>query len=360
MCDTKTFKLVDLNCEENISKELAIEARKQYSRLSKEAANLIKLTTCLTCGSQCDSFCNSHSIPSFVLQNISENGKLFRMSKLLNVDPLQETYGVNEISTFKLICRKCDSVLFQKYENEVVLKNNINNFLLNDIALKNYLKEYYNKNLYSNLPINKLQIKNSPISAQIEPWKYDSRLALKRIYKIIKANSKQDLLYYSFFEICLDYTVPIAFQSKATLISDLNGAIINNVYKFDSNYELKDLHICIFPLKSKTKILMFVENHDKRYSAFRKQFSKLQTDEKLKIINYILFLYSDDIYISPNVDKKIFSNPLLKEVASINATYQYRPMQKPDQSEIIKLAASVYNLSKAKDIPNLLSEKYKL
>ena len=35
-------------------------------------------------------------------------------------------------------------------------------------------------------------------------------------------------------------------------------------------------------------------------------------------------------------------------------------MQKPDQSEIIKLAASVYNLSKAKDIPNLLSEKYKL
>ena len=48
---------------------------KEISKIKKEANKYTKGTNCALCGKSCTSFCNSHTIPRFVIKNIAENGK---------------------------------------------------------------------------------------------------------------------------------------------------------------------------------------------------------------------------------------------------------------------------------------------
>lgn len=103
--------------------------------------------------------------------------------------------------------------------------------------------------------------------------------------------------YYQFYYEKLDYVVPIAFQGSISLMVDLDGIIVNNIYNKDINYKIQDLHICIFPLKESTVITMFIDFNNKRYRNFYKKFNKLSHDDKLALVNYLIFLYLEDVFI---------------------------------------------------------------
>lgn len=91
--------------------------KKQMSRLLKEARQAAKRDTCYFCGKSVTSFCNSHSVPRFCLENIATNGDVLTLNTVVD-NPLMDTEnGVNKAGTFHLICNDCDSKIFSDYEN---------------------------------------------------------------------------------------------------------------------------------------------------------------------------------------------------------------------------------------------------
>ena len=86
--------------------------KKQMSRLLKEARQAAKRDTCYFCGKSVTSFCNSHSVPRFCLENIATNGDVLTLNTVVD-NPLMDTEnGVNKAGTFHLICNDCDSKIF--------------------------------------------------------------------------------------------------------------------------------------------------------------------------------------------------------------------------------------------------------
>ena len=129
-----------------------IEINKEISRIKKEANKYTKGTNCALCGKACTSFCNSHTIPRFVIKNIAQNGKVYNPSMTMDTFDLKTKLnvfksnpGVEETLTFDSICRECDNMVFSCVENEEVLENEFNAKILNLYALKILLHTQYTK-----------------------------------------------------------------------------------------------------------------------------------------------------------------------------------------------------------------------
>ena len=114
--------------------------------------------------------------------------------------------------------------------------------------------------------------------------------------------------YYLCYYNQLDYVVPIAFQSSIALISDFKGQTINDIFNMSTSYKIKTINICVFPLVDKSVIFMFIENGDKRYRNFYREFNKLDKEDQLQTLTYILFLYSEEVYLSKSIPSDILKN----------------------------------------------------
>ncbi len=183
-------------------------------------------------------------------------------------------------------------------------------------------------------------------------------LEYKNGFEKAKRLSKKDWKgqYYQFYYEKLDYVVPLAFQGNISLVVDLDGTIVNNIYNEDINYKIQDLHICIFPLKESTVATMFIDSNNKRYRNFYKKFNKLTHEDKLALVNYMIFLYSEDVFLSKNIPEYVLKNDKLIEVAQQSSmAFISTPLV-----DAIEESKKVYDLSKRNEIPNLLSEEYKL
>lgn len=172
--------------------------------------------------------------------------------------------------------------------------------------------------------------------------------------KALEKNSSTD--YYVCYYEKLNYVVPIAFQCSLALVVDFNGNIINNIYNSSPEYRIQNIHISILPLKSETVIVMFIEDGDKRYRQFYKQFNKLTLEDKLATLTLIMFMYSEDIYFSKSIEKDVHDSKALCDAGKTGQDIvAFTPFFDP--LEILK---ETHSLDKRHDIPNLLSEKYKM
>ena len=113
-----------------MTNEKIIELRKEYSRI------VSKSSECLWCGKKITRFCNSHSVPQCVLENIDLDGKLDYFNSMLNLPLINEDKGIGEAGTFKLICSNCDNTIFQDYEELSKLESQPTEIMLEEIALK--------------------------------------------------------------------------------------------------------------------------------------------------------------------------------------------------------------------------------
>ena len=203
-----------------------IEMRKKYSKLINESKRQAKQEKCLWCGKKITRFCNSHSVPRCVLDNIDTDGKVDYFNAIVNIPFINSDKGMNEAGTFKLLCPECDGKIFQDYESLEALKEIPSERMLEEIALKNILlmlnKRYTEIALYNNLlkeskipyPFDKKQEVNS-LDERDYFWDFN------RIKEIMKENDER-CEFKLFYWKHLDYTVPIAFQGPITLYGDLN------------------------------------------------------------------------------------------------------------------------------------------
>ena len=112
-----------------------------------EIHKMMKQDYCILCNKKISSARNSHTVPQFILKNISEKGNVsygISLSKL-DVKGLPKTTGINNAYTFKLLCEKCEHSLFTHYENPDNLLNfeqlniDIQKTMLSEMALKAHL-----------------------------------------------------------------------------------------------------------------------------------------------------------------------------------------------------------------------------
>ncbi|MDU6015691.1 MAG: hypothetical protein E6Y82_05830 [Clostridium perfringens] len=392
--------------ERELIQENKIEQKKTINRELARARKESKQEKCKYCGKETTSFCNSHTLPAFCLRNIANEGKVLITNALVGFPLIDEEKGVNNAGTFQLICRDCDSKIFQEYEDPENYKEKPTNEMLAQIAMKNSLR-YIGKRQYEyaifDLPIfgngatnifgvnlddvldeieaksfnkyNKeldemsdfldflkelqgvqkgLDIKeNMHISQELDLKELEDSYQLAKNRALGIDKSQYELVFYE----KLNYVTPIAFQGQIALIQDFNNEIINDKFCLDPEYKIMDLNICIFPLKNETVVMIFMDSEYKeRYKNFCIQFDKLCLEEKLSVINYMIFLYSEDIFLSKKLGEEVLKNENLIEVAQ-TTEFAINDLLFDSGEETEK---ETYNLNKHTNIPNLLSEEYKL
>lgn len=113
------------------------DLNKELNRIEKLARERAKQDTCLLCGKKTSSFCNSHSIPRYILNNISKQGFVNDLNLILDMPNKNKNIGINKAGVFYNICSDCDQKWFREYEESGQLLNEIlSDKLLAEIALK--------------------------------------------------------------------------------------------------------------------------------------------------------------------------------------------------------------------------------
>lgn len=79
-----------------------IEIRKKIKQIIHEAENNSKPKTCILCGKEQTSFCNSHSIPKMILLNISENGIVYNANELIDFHLMDKEEGIKKQESFAI------------------------------------------------------------------------------------------------------------------------------------------------------------------------------------------------------------------------------------------------------------------
>ncbi|KXS52631.1 MAG: hypothetical protein AWU57_2989 [Marinobacter sp. T13-3] len=345
------------NISESQKKEMLenkVEFSKKKSQLASESRKSSKSGKCLYCKEPTTSYCNSHSIPASFLKNIAKDGKLLTHGGLIDLPLLNSDSGVNKAGTFHIICRDCDSKIFSDYENKATYDSDIKQKTLAQIAMKNYLKTVsqrafeiaFHEHLAddSGIDLSSINnIKDLDLKDNVRGFERAKKVDLKCV---------QDEYYLFFFEK-LSYVVPIAFQHKIALAVDLEGNVINNLYNHDPKYKIQHLHLAVFPLEETSIVMMFIDKKDTRYRQFIRQFNTLSLEDKLALINYMIFLYSEDFFLSASLDEEIVNDEKLKYVSGSLGF----GLIGSGESAIDALKEN-YSLSGFKDIPSLLSPEH--
>ena len=355
------FNLSDLDDDERAAmNRQKIDYSKLLSKISTKSRRDSKSSKCLYCRRDTTKFCNSHTVPASFLKNIAVNGKIYTTNKIIDLPLLDKEKGVNNSGTFHVICRDCDSVIFQEYENPNNYEKEPTSKMIAQMAMKNHLrsigKRRFEISLYNNI--------EAELSKDIHSGRYPvgnldqvnevNRLDLneymrgfRRAKRIIEKGWNDE--YYVFYCEKLSYVVPIAFQGEVTLHFDFDGNIINNVYNKDKKYKIQTLHVSIFPLELVSVIILFIDKNDKRYRKFYKQFKKLKKGERLAAVNYIIFSLSEDVYMSKSVHDSYIDNEVFKKITGLTSiNFSDSP---GGDSELLK---DSFDFSQMNSIPNLL------
>ncbi|MCL2176718.1 MAG: hypothetical protein FWB72_02020 [Firmicutes bacterium] len=269
---------------------------KAESLLKEIADKQPKNKQCFWCG-EVGRLCNSHHLPQSILKNLGKDVSYLDLKKLneglVVTSSLGATSGIGaasslgEINTFKLICCGCDASLFREYENSKNYEKSITETMLFQIMLKNALSGYFEtvkqnhlaqelKQMYSSRFVDKIALDKSALGGGAE--KGD-------IYN-------NNLIFYT----RLDYVVPYAYQGSI----EISGVLV---------------HICVFPLKS-TSVILVLDNSSEVNLDLESMYDPAY-------VNFLVFKYGRGIFLSDSLKGDItklvaqnkLPNFLLKEYA---------------------------------------------
>ena len=104
-----------------------------------------------------------------------------------------------------------------------------------------------------------------------------------------------------------------------------------------------------------------MDSNNKRYRKFNRQFRELSDEEKLEILNYITFMYSEDIFLNKNMEKIMLNSKELIELAKTTSDMISFKEDSWDSSiNYIDAIKKQFNLKNRTNIPNFLSRKFAL
>lgn len=332
-----------------------ILVKKQLNDFLKQAQKDSKTDKCIVCGKSTTSFCNSHSVPRVYLKNIAENGKVMQANGLLRVEALDDLKGVNNSGTFRLICNECDSKLFHTYEDPQNIKaNELPDNLLAEIALKDVILMLSKRNVERAIYQKASEQGNfSGLETVFESQNLDVRDFKNEMDLYLNITDTASNSFQIVYHQVLPYTTPIAVQTPLVIQKDLEGNVINDIYDFSPEIRMQYMHVAIFPLERETVVLMFYHRRDKNYRRFLHQFNCLDSEDKLRYINYQIFKCTENYFLAPSIKHIIDENPKLIQLSREND-------ELPNLGNVTIFDIMNYQPVKIEDIPNLLSPQYAL
>lgn len=233
--------------ERNAMCKNTIPFRKFQSQLLSKSRKDSKLKKCFYCGCETTKFCNSHTLPAFILRNIALDGKLYTVNKVLDCPLFEKESGINSSGTFQLICRDCDSKIFADYENPDNYHSAPTSLMVAQMAMKNYLRQIGKRrgerSLYTNMHNEFLPVLGQHLEV-IDLDLKEYRNGYKKAKKAFLKDWGNE--FFLFFCEKLDYVVPIAFQGLLTPLVGLRGELINNVFDKSVKNKMQFLHVSIF------------------------------------------------------------------------------------------------------------------
>lgn len=327
---------------------------------------------CFVCNKKNIKYCNSHTIPQFILRNITQDGKLlntqiFNSAKLLN----KET-GVNKTQVFHCICADCDNKIFKEYETKENYQVEPNQLMLKQIALKNHISRFCKhneeKHTYSNIlkEIKKgITYPITDINYRIKVTEHNYRYNNKRARLILKNLNNSTEFYKLCYYKKINYTVPYVLQANSILSLGFNNEKLANTFDFTSFDYADDIHFCIYPLEKESVIFTFCDKSLTIYDDFFETLKTKNEEEQLSILNFIAFAYFEDIFLNNKIDKSILENYFMKQITQEQMiTYADTSLiqnLKKEEREFYKWnALSNFSIDNNKKIPNLLSYEYRI
>ena len=285
----------------------------------RQARAAAKADRCLLCGKQLTRFCNSHSVPQFALKNIAENGKVIISSIVSGSEAIDINTGINKAGTFQLICDECDNTFFQDYEAPEKLQGNITDKILAEIAIKNFLLYIHRKNIanefYKIWQRKKHFFLNPEDLYATNEFDINDLTQNMNYHRDIVRNAITGGYQLIHYEI-LPYIIPLAFQGAMALDKDLDGIEVNDLHYFtDIKTRVQYLHICALPIGEVSCIIMFYHKRDKKYRNLWHQFNCISDTKKIEYINYLVFKYSENYFVSPKIQSEIETNNKLIQLA---------------------------------------------
>ena len=147
-------------------------------------------------------------------------------------------------------------------------------------------------------------------------------------------------------------------QAPITMVCDFDQNIINDIFNFSQSYQTKEIHVAVFPLETKSVILLFIKEGERKYRKFYKQLNALTKEDQLSAINFMIFAYTENVFINPTVKKIVEKDSAFMSVCrkSTNIVSLF-PFVSEAPIEVIKRE---FDLSQHSLIPNLLSEEFSL
>lgn len=368
MKQNEEYRPVDISTLLGKNEDDPIGFRKFNSKYRREIDRRTHTDKCYICKKECKGFCNSHTIPRFSLEKIAQDGMLFNNFAPFDIAHIDSQNGVEKSIVFHLICQACDGSIFQDYENEENYVSPPSQVMLAEIVLKLKLRYIWLK--HREIEAYKILTENIPSNSDAE---YVMRKKLneaiyfrKKIeneYSYAKniINSKGTIADSYQIELFakLPYRTAVAVQEEYVVYVDLQDEIIYNIYDTD-NKKIKyqrGIYVCVFPMSSFTVLLVFRESNNKDYMDFFSDFNVMTLDQKLQVLNYIIFSYGENYMISPSVPKETIDK--LKIAAEKNDVIRSRSDLDPKVVGAKHLINS-FSFSKMDSIPNLLDSKYAL
>lgn len=335
-----------------------IEIRKKINKLLSQARTAAKPDKCILCGEKKTSFCNSHSVPQLSLKNIAENGMVLHASALMGIDVVDIEKGVNNSGTFHFICNECDNSFFQDYENEQNLKSKPTDKMLAEIAVKNFLlqlsKRTQEEELYKILQKQFNAYENPEDLAGITSLDVRDFREELQFHKVIAetcSNGEYQILFWK----VMPYKIPIAIQSAIALPKDLEGNEINNIFDVSSDVRMQFMHLVVLPLQEESVVLAFYHRRDKLYRKLRHQINCLSEQKILQFLNYLIFAYTENYFISKTIQEVVETDEKLILLGQENNGNPNLGFLGPDN-----YFGLGYQSIKMDEIPNFLSAEWAL
>lgn len=333
-----------------------IEIRKKINKLLSQARTVAKPDECILCGEKKTSFCNSHSVPQLSLKNIAENGMVLHASALMGIDVVDIEKGVNNSGTFHFICNECDNSFFQDYENEQNLKSKPTDKMLAEIAVKNFLlqlsKRTQEEELYKILQKQFNAYENPEDLAGITSLDVRDFREELQFHKVIAENCSNGGYQILFWKV-MPYKIHIAIQSAIALPKDLEDNEINNIFDVSSDVRMQFMHLVVLPLQEESVVLAFYHRRDKLYRKLRHQVNCLSEQKILQFLNYLIFAYTENYFISKTIQEVVETDEKLILLGQENNGNPNLGFLGPDN-----YFGLGYQSIKMDEIPNFLSAEW--
>lgn len=345
------------NCEDLNEAEETKDLLKTYKT---KAIKLIE-KKCILCDKPITSFCKSHTVPFSWLKNIDNQQKMLSMYSILDCNWTKQDRGAKEAGIFYSICETCDHEVFSHYENKDNYKDEMpTKEMLQEIVLKICVKEIYEHRIAAKQFELLLQdhILEDYCEEILIAEKETLSTTLNELHTFQKKCPDFRIIYFK----KLPYKVPIAYQDQIAVFSDFEGSVINNTY-INSN-KIQVLYESILPFESESILLLFTLSSNNRYSKFIRKFTSLSEDNRQRTLLYLMFSYSQNYFISKQLEQIIKEDEFVKQLAEKlilgieESNYKLSRMEAHIKATVETMKS--FSLEKAFDLKNYLAKDFSL